>query len=250
MLLHEIITTEKVPFTYRVAGMGSRFLAWLVDAALIFLLGFAGVMVGSVLETARAGVGQALIVIWVFILTWGYFLFFEWLWHGQTPGKRLLGIRVIQWRGAGISFYQAAVRNILRVVDSLPWFLVTGFYGMGFLVASCNRMQRRLGDLAADTLVVHLDRKSRPMRALYEAAVAAESPREALVRQRLLQLSRDQKQTLLDLCVRRDQLRVQDRARLFGVVADYFKNQLEIPAGQYQSDEKFVVQLVAMLGAA
>ena len=91
MLVHEIITTEKVPFTYRVAGIGSRFLAWLVDGALIIVLAFAGMMIASVLESARAGVGQALLAIWVFVLSWGYFLFFEWLWHGQTPGKRFPG---------------------------------------------------------------------------------------------------------------------------------------------------------------
>ena len=243
MLVHEILTTEKVPFTYRVAGMGSRFLAWLVDGALIVLLGFAGLMAGSLLESARHGLGQALIAMWVFVLTWGYFLLFEWLWHGQTPGKRLLGIRVIQWRGTGISFDQAAIRNLLRVVDSLP------LYGLGFCVAACNRRHRRLGDLAANTLVVHVHRKALPIQALYDASSLADFSQQGQVRQRLAQLDRQQKQTLLDLCVRREQLRVEDRARLFGAVAEYFKNQLEIPAGRYQSDEKFVVGLVAVLGA-
>src|SRR5437588_6916310 len=195
MLLHEVITTEKVPFSYRVAGIGSRFLAWFIDAALIVLLDFAGIMAGAILDAARPGLGTALIYLWIFGVLWGYFLVFEWLWHGQTPGKRLLGIRVIQWRGTGIAFYQAAVRNILRVVDSLPWLLVFGFYGLGFLVAACNRRQRRLGDLAAGTLVVHVDRKTRPIQALHDASGLIEFPQEGLVRQRLAQLGRDQKQT-------------------------------------------------------
>src|SRR5438445_3561769 len=156
MLLHEILTTEKVPFTYRVAGMGSRFLAWLIDALLMSLLVFGGLLAGSILDATRPGLGMALAVFWMFVVTWGYFLFFEWLWHGQTPGKRLLGIRVIQLRGTGISFDQAAIRNLLRVVDSLP------LYGLGFCVAACNRRHRRLGDLAANTLVVHVHRKALP----------------------------------------------------------------------------------------
>jgi uncharacterized RDD family membrane protein YckC len=247
MLLHEILTTENVPFTYRVAGMGSRFLAWLIDAALMSLLVFGGLMAGSVLDALRPGLGAAMFFVGMFVVTWGYFLFFEWLWHGQTPGKRLLGVRVIQWRGTGISFYQAAVRNIVRVVDSLPWLLLFGFYGLGFLVAACNRHQRRLGDLAADTVVVHVDRKARPIQALYEAFQGVEFPQDGPVRQRLRQLNRDQKQTLLDLCIRREQLRVQDRARLFGAVADYCKSVLDIPPARYQSDEKFVLQMIAVL---
>ena len=136
-----------------------------------------------------------------------------------------------------------AIRNLLRVVDSLP------LYGLGFCVAACNRRHRRLGDLAANTLVVHVHRKALPIQALYDASSLADFSQQGQVRQRLAQLDRQQKQTLLDLCVRREQLRVEDRARLFGAVADYFKNQLEIPAGRYQSDEKFVVGLVAVLGA-
>jgi uncharacterized RDD family membrane protein YckC len=244
MLLYEVVTTEKVPFTYRVAGIGSRFLAWLVDGSLIVVLLLMGVMAGSVLESARQGLGIALVFIWAFVAQWGYFLFFEWLWDGQTPGKRLLGIRVIQWRGTGISFYQAAVRNIVRVVDALPFF-----YAVGCTVAACNRLQRRLGDLAAGTLVVHIERKAKPIQSLYAPAASAEFPQEGLVRQRLAQLNRLQKQTLLDLCLRKDQLRVQDRARLFGAVAEYFKDRLEIAPARFQSDEKFVLQLVEALGS-
>src|SRR5439155_26337723 len=155
MLLHEVITTEQVPFTYRVAGLGSRFLAWFIDGALIVVLDVAGVMAGSVLNAARPGLGQSLVYLWIFGVLWGYFLVFEWLWHRQTPGKRLLGIRVIQWRGTGIAFYQSAVRNLLRIVDALPFF-----YAVAGVVAACNRFQRRLGDFAANTLVVHVERKA------------------------------------------------------------------------------------------
>src|SRR5439155_9888410 len=108
---HEVLTTEQVPFSYRIAGIGCRFLAWLVDSGFLLVLGFMGVMVGSVVEAGRPGLGQAVISVWVFGLLWGYFLLFEWLWHGQTPGKRLLGIRVIHERGTSIAFAQAAVRN-------------------------------------------------------------------------------------------------------------------------------------------
>jgi uncharacterized RDD family membrane protein YckC len=243
MIRHEVVSTEKVPFRFRVAGLGSRFLAWLVDAVAIVALGMAGVLVGSVLEVGREGVGQAVMAGWIFVLTWGYFLLFEWLWQGQTLGKRTLGIRVIEWGGTEINFYQAAVRNILRVADSLPFF-----YALGFAVAACNRENRRLGDLAAGTLVVHVERGQRPIRALQDARAAIDRARLSLWRQRLAQLDREQKQTLLDLCLRRDQLRVGERARLFQAAAGYFQSRLDLAPEAFESPEKFVLQLAAVLG--
>jgi uncharacterized RDD family membrane protein YckC len=242
-MFHQVITTEKVPFSYRVAGLGSRFLAWLVDAGLIVILGTAGFCGGVVLERAREGMGLALIFLWIFILTWGYFLLFEWLWHGQTPGKRLLGVRVIQWQGTSVTFYQSAVRNVLRVVDSLPIF-----YALGFCAAACNRESRRLGDIAAGTLVVHTERKAKPIEALPDATGQTNAIRQPLIRQRLAQLEREQKQTLLDLSLRRNQLSVRDRARLFRVAAEFLQERLDLAPEQYVSDEKFVLQLAAMLG--
>lgn len=241
MILHEVLTTEKVPFSYRVAGLGARFLAWLIDLLFICLLGFVGIVAAIPLDSARMGVGSALTRIWMFGLLWLYFLLFEWLWSGQTPGKRLLGIRVIQWRGTAISFYDSAVRNLLRVVDALPVF-----YAVGFAVAATNRENRRLGDLAAGTLVVHVDRQTKPIQAL-TAATEADRARQILLRQRLSQLTRAQKETLIDLCLRRDQLRPLERARLFRATVNYLRERLELAPGEYESDEKYVLQLAAIL---
>jgi uncharacterized RDD family membrane protein YckC len=248
VIRHEVLTTEKVPFSYRVAGLGSRFLAWLIDLFILIGLDLVGLFVCSVLIVGRPGLGLALFIVWNFVVMWGYFLFFEWLWRGQTPGKALLGIRVIQWRGTAMNFFQSAIRNLLRVVDSLPVPLPLGPGLLGFVVAICNREQRRLGDLAADTLVVHVERKTRPLLALADGRGEADRQRLALLRQRLSQLDREQKQTLLDLCLRRDQLRVLERARLFQSAAGFFQQRLELAPDEYESPEKFVLQMAAVLG--
>src|SRR5947207_2730794 len=119
-MLHRVITSEKVPFTYREAGLGARFLAWLLDLGLVAVLLTACAVAGSALERASelrggggASVGLAFTMVASFVVQWGYFVLFEWLWHGQTPGKRALGLRVIQWRGTAASFTQLAVRNVL-----------------------------------------------------------------------------------------------------------------------------------------
>jgi uncharacterized RDD family membrane protein YckC len=248
MIRHEVLTTEKVPFGYRVAGLGSRFLAWLIDSFAILILNFMGLLLGSVLIVGRPGFGMALFFLWQFVVMWGYFLLFEWLWHGQTPGKYLLGIRVIDWRGTAMTFFPSAVRNLLRVADSLPIPLPMGPGLLGFLVAACNRESRRLGDLAADTLVVHVERNVRPVLALHDARSEADRQRLALLRQRLGQLDRVQKQTILDLCLRRDQLRVVERARLFQTAAQFFHKRLELAPEEHESAEKFVLQMAAVLG--
>jgi uncharacterized RDD family membrane protein YckC len=245
VILHEVLTTEKVPFTYRVAGLGARSLAWLLDALFIGLLYLFGACFVSLVPSRygdRPGFAGALIAIWLFCLTWGYFLLFEWLWSGQTPGKRLVGLRVIQWRGTAVSFHQSAIRNILRVVDSLP-----AFYALGFIVAWGNRENRRLGDLAAGTLVVHVERQAKPIQALTEATTEADRARVLLLRQRLLQLTRDQKGTLIDLSLRRDQLWPEERARLFRAAATYLRERLDVAPQEFESDEKFVLQLAAIL---
>jgi uncharacterized RDD family membrane protein YckC len=248
LILHQVLTTEKVPFRYRVAGLGSRFLAWLVDVAFLLVLFLMGVLVGGVLERGREGLGTAVIFLWGFALAWGYFMLFEWLWQGQTPGKRLIGIRVIQWSGTAINFYQAAVRGILRVADALPLPHPAGVGLLGFAVAAANRENRRLGDLAAGTLVVHVERRPRPIRALQEASSEGDRARIALLRQRLTQLDREQKQAVLDLCLRRDQLRVTERARLFQTTAGYLQVRLDVQPETYESPEKFVLRVAAVLG--
>lgn len=252
MLLHEVLSTEQVPLSYRVAGLGSRFLALLADLCLIALLVFAGATVGVIYEGARGGLGLAVMLVWLFALTWGYFVLFEWLWHGQTPGKRLLGIRVVLLQGTRISLFHSAVRNVLRVADAWPTplgFLLNAFggYAAGFATAAFNREQRRLGDLAAGTLVVHVERKAPLVRALHDAAVNVDPARTAAVRQRLGRLDRRQKEAILDLCLRREQLGVRERSRLFKAVADHLGARFGLQAGEHESDEKFVLQIAAAL---
>jgi uncharacterized RDD family membrane protein YckC len=248
VIRHKVLTAERVPFSYRVAGLGSRFLAWLIDLCFALVLIFMGALVGAVVMIRRPGLGMALLILWSFAVLWGYFLFFEWLWQGQTPGKAMLGIRVIQWRGTAMNFFQSAVRDLLRVVDSLPLPFPLGPGLVGLAVAACNREQRRLGDLAADTLVVHVERNVQPLLTLADGRSETDRQRLTLLRQRLSQLDREQKQTILDLCLRRDQLRVLERARLFQAVAQFLEKNLELTPEANESAEKFVLQMAAVLG--
>jgi hypothetical protein len=93
----------------------------------------------------------------LFVLTWGYPILFEVLWHGQTPGKRALGLRVLRGDGAPVGWLASITRNFLRTVDMLPVL-----YGAGLVSMLADAHSRRLGDLVADTVVVYVDPPRRP----------------------------------------------------------------------------------------
>jgi uncharacterized RDD family membrane protein YckC len=151
-----IVTPENVEITYELAGIGSRALAAIVDA-LIHALMFA-LIIGAVIALGQAGVtlppelapwiGGAGILL-LFGLFWGYYIYFETRWSGQTPGKRVVGLRVIKDGGYPIDFRAALIRNLMRYVDYLP-----GAYGVGVLSIFFSRDYKRLGDFVAGTLVV------------------------------------------------------------------------------------------------
>lgn len=160
----EIETPEHVAFSYTVAGIGSRAAAALLDfiivgaAILILWFGFAiivsglrdtGVLGGT---TARAGSwAVAIIYVLSFVIYWGYSVYFEAVSDGQTPGKRILGLRVVQDGGYSVSFAASAVRNLVRILDAQPAFM----YVIGTMVAIFSRHTKRIGDHLAGTIVVH-----------------------------------------------------------------------------------------------
>jgi uncharacterized RDD family membrane protein YckC len=156
-----IDTPENVAFGYRVAGIGSRFLAALVDTILIGVLQvvvnlavllIARYLFGFSLTDDTSGLTWLLAIFGLiaFAFLWGYYIFFEMLWNGQSPGKRWVGLRVMRANGTPITLSESIIRNLVRLVDFLP-----AYYGLGVVVMFIDSQTRRLGDLAAGTVVVH-----------------------------------------------------------------------------------------------
>jgi uncharacterized RDD family membrane protein YckC len=150
-----IETPEQVALEFPLAGVGSRFLALAIDMLLqlasgLLVLG-AVAAVWSILRPRAGGPWfLAVIVIAGFLLFYGYFAGFEAFWHGQTPGKRLVGLRVLSVTGRPARIDEAILRNLLRVIDQLP-----GVYAIGIVTMLVSSRNQRLGDLAAGTVVVH-----------------------------------------------------------------------------------------------
>lgn len=165
---YTIDTPENVTFGYEIAGIGSRFIGAVIDTgiigvlltilnfALITLLELTGDLreiVFNGLESPNisqlGGLVLALFALLNFAVFWGYYMLFELVWNGQTPGKRAAKTRVLRVDGSPTRTSEVAVRNLVRIVDWLP-----GMYTFGFIVMFFNRQSRRLGDYAAGTLVI------------------------------------------------------------------------------------------------
>lgn len=159
---HAIETPEQVALYFPLAGLGSRFLAVALDS---LIQGAVTVILFLVLAVVFAALGTrtlntmsdtaakwffALFILGYFLLIWGYYALFEAFRNGQTPGKRVMKIRVIKDSGRQITFFEALARNLLRVVDYMP-----AAYLAGVISILCTKQNKRLGDLVAGTIVVH-----------------------------------------------------------------------------------------------
>jgi len=165
---YTIDTPENVTFNYDVAGIGSRFIGALVDtllvALLLLLLNLTIALVAGISRWADevffqtvldetgwlTGLLYALYILLNFVIIWGYYILFELLWNGQTPGKRVAKTRVVRMNGNPVGFMEVAIRNLVRIIDFMP-----SAYAVGLVTMFVNRHARRLGDFAAGTMVIH-----------------------------------------------------------------------------------------------
>jgi uncharacterized RDD family membrane protein YckC len=149
-----VLTPEGVTLDVPLAGVGSRFVAVLLDqvlqvallVALFFLLVWSG---GAGIAEESVALAYAVFTLLAFVVQFGYHVAFETWASGRTPGKRWTGLRVVKESGAPVDFTSSAVRNVLRLVDMLPFA-----YGVGIVAVLASSKNQRLGDMAADTLVV------------------------------------------------------------------------------------------------
>lgn len=149
-----VVTPENIPITLELAGLGTRFGALMIDLLIQIATFVIGLILFLILAafTSVAGLTSlwiALGIIAGFLLLVGYFILFETIWNGQTPGKRMFRLRVVRDGGYPINVFASATRNLIRIADFLP-----ASYGIGALTVFFNPQYKRLGDMVAGTLVV------------------------------------------------------------------------------------------------
>jgi uncharacterized RDD family membrane protein YckC len=240
-----IRTPEGVSFSLTLAGPTSRFLAFLVDLCCISALAEVAAKISQVFGAAGADFGTAVRVLLYFAITVGYGIVCEWYWRGQTVGKRMLRLRVVDRQGLRLQPSQIITRNLLRFADGLP-----AFYMLGGLTSLVNRHGQRLGDIAANTVVVRTTELRQPdldqMSKGRFNSLARYPHLAARLRQRV---SPKTANVALQALLRRDQFDPAARVELFGEMAKYFRELVEFPAEGIEqlADEPYVRNVVEIL---
>jgi uncharacterized RDD family membrane protein YckC len=240
-----IRTPEGIVFSQSLAGPVTRFLACFMDQlciqAVLTVMGIVFALIGII----SANFAVAFYVIAFFVVSIGYGILLEWAWRGQTIGKRLFRLRVVDVEGMRLQFNQIVVRNLLRFVDSLP-----AFYFVGGLTCWLNSKCQRLGDLAANTVVIRSPRLAEPD---LDQLLAGKfnSLRQfphlaARLRQNVAPIEAD---IALQSLLRRDEFDPVARVELFGELAAHFRSKVEFPAEASDgvADEQYLRNVVDVI---
>lgn len=241
----DLRTKEGITFSLPLAGIASRLFAVIIDQAVITAAIITVSSVAAFTGFLNIDFAIAFIILMQFLISTGYGILIEWRWNGQTIGKRVLKIQVIDEKGMQVTFAQIAIRNLLRTVDILPVFYFVG--GLCFALSGKNK---RLGDIAANTVVISIAQPILPdiEHVLPEKFNSLRSSKHLIaqlrnkVDNRLAYLS-------LDALLRRNEFSPQARILVFKELADLYKSLITIPSEELQnlSDEHFLRDIIEIL---
>lgn len=245
-LEHLVISTpEGCSFSLLLAGPVVRFWAWFVDLIVVIGLVILTSQLLSFFNVLIPDITMAVNILAFFLIWFGYGILLEGIWNGQTLGKRIFHLRVMDEQGLKLGVYQVFIRNLLRLVDSLP-----NFYLLGGVICLLTRRCQRLGDLAAGTVVVKTIRPDIPdvERILGDKynSFRKYPQLEARLRQ---QVSPSEAQVLLQALLRRNSLKPTARVDLYRELAEHFRKLVDFPqaATDGLSDEHYLRNVVESL---
>jgi uncharacterized RDD family membrane protein YckC len=240
-----IRTPEGIEFALPLAGPFSRMLALAIDLAVIGALdSVLGKLLGVLAIFGEDVVGAANVVIY-FALTMAYAAVAEWIWRGQTIGKRLVGLRVVDAGGLRLTPAQIVVRNLLRLIDALPVF-----YLVGGIASVISRRNQRLGDLAAGTVVIRTPPRTAPdLDKLFAGKYNSLAESRHLAARLRQKVTPDLARLALEAMLRRDRLDPGARLAVFADLAARFRDLVPYPAEvtEQLGDEQYVRDVVAIL---
>ncbi len=240
----EVRTPESIAFSYELAGLGSRFLAVSVDVTIqtlvmigiIWGLIYAGAHWSAAVREASAptkietSLAIAFLVTIVFSIYFGYFILFEAFWNGQTPGKKLMGLRVVRDGGYPADFASIAIRNLIRVGE-----FVAGLYAISAVAALLSPENKRLGDMAAGTIVVR-DARAAKLAELMQAPAETAHP---------LMLSSQERALIDQFVARREGMAPHNRAAMASQLAARVRPRVSRDLQQLD-DEEVLTRLSAL----
>jgi uncharacterized RDD family membrane protein YckC len=232
-----IDTPEQIALEFPLASAGSRFLALAIDSLIqfgsIIALFLIAAATTSVVSRSATPWTFAVLLFAGFVVYYGYFAVFEAVWSGQTPGKRVFRLRVISTSGRPITVYESLLRNLVRIVDQIP-----GMYAVGLVTMFLTDRSQRLGDLAADTVVV----AERPVDAGH---IGSPSARPVGVHRGATRLSGEELAVIDTFLSRRHDVPAAVRAETAKAIAARVRRQLNIPVDDSTPDEALLEQVAS-----
>lgn len=240
-----ISTPEGISFNLDIAGPISRFLALLIDLGCISVLSIVFNTILSLLSIINQDLSSALMIISFFVLQIGYGILMEWKKDGQTIGKRILKIKVIDQQALEIKFSQILIRNLFRFIDSIPFF-----YLIGGIIVYFSSKNQRLGDYIANTVVIRIRDINQPDLNL----ISSEKYNSfkdypyliARVRQKITQVEIE---VALQAILRRNEISAEKRVDIFKELARNFQEKVSFPLELIEniSNEQYVKNILEVL---
>ncbi|HEU5123030.1 MAG TPA: RDD family protein [Verrucomicrobiae bacterium] len=241
----QIRTPEGIVFSQTLAGPATRFLAWLVDVLCVVAVMSILNMGLRLLEVIDPSIGVAIMTLTYFAVSIGYGIISEWAWRGQTIGKKLLRLRVVDAEGMRLQLDQIVTRNLLRFVDMLP-----AFYFVGGAACWLSRKCQRLGDVAANTIVIRMPLIAEPdLDQLLTGKFNSLRQHPHLAARLRQRISPGEAAAALQSLIRRDEFEPVARVELFEQLAAHFRAKVEFPAEALDgvADEQYIRNVVDVI---
>jgi uncharacterized RDD family membrane protein YckC len=238
-------TPEGVAFALPLASPITRMLAWSVDLLVILAAGIAFNIAIGFVSILAGDLAMAMRILGWFAISIGYGIALEWRWRGQTCGKRLLRLRVVDAQGLRLQFNQIVIRNLLRFVDSLP-----AFYLVGGTVSALSQRCQRLGDIAANTVVIRIPKVAEPdLAQMMSGKFNSLRKYPHLVARLRQRVSPAEAAVALQAVQRREEFGPAERVELFAELARHFARLAPFPADAVEgvTDEQYVRNTVEVL---
>jgi uncharacterized RDD family membrane protein YckC len=240
-----IRTPEGIVFSQILAGPATRFLAAFIDILCVATLDLTLQKLLGILNAIGPGIANAMLTLGYFGISIGYGILLEWGWRGQTVGKKLCRLRVVDAEGMRLQLDQIVTRNLLRVVDLLP-----GFYFIGGVSCWFSAKCQRLGDIAANTIVVRTPRVSEPdLDQLLSGKFNSLRQHPHLAARLRQRVTPGEAATAVQALMRRDEFDPAARVALFGQLAEHFHAKVAFPheATDGLADEQYIRNVVDVI---
>ena len=237
-----ITTPEGISLSLTLAGPGSRMIALIIDSLFITVIVGAMTKLGGVFSLINPEFRVAFILLSQLVTGWTYYIVFEWRFRGQTPGKKLFKLRVLDKDGFQLKLGQIVLRNLFRVIDAIPVF-----YLLGGLICMFSSKNQRIGDMIAATVVIY-DRHFSPPHIENIAPDKFNSfyNYPHLISRARQQITPREASMLLKAILRRERLLPESRMRLYDELTDYFESIIPFPVENI-SNEQYLRNMLGIL---